>query len=328
MEERSIEKKQEAEVVTTAYFLEKNIDQLKQEQRELNARRPREPAAPQRPRRREAKITPIPYPPVDGTVKFPMIFLKGFLICCALAVIGSLFPRLSFILPIAYIGNVFWWLMIGWFFARKKIQRTREERIRTSSEYQIQCREIDEENRKNQERLDEEMEAKYLADCEQYNIALQKHQDDIRRYQEEILPAWSEEAEVLQTALKDAQTALQELYDRRVIPAQYRNIPALMYLSTFIATSNYDLKFAIQRYDEYVGQCQRRLNNDLAAAQLVVMREVSQNQQYNAWLTGQTNEILERGNATLHSINSWQKADLAIRTYWRFKDRREQRARR
>ncbi len=82
----------------------------------------------------------------------------------------------------------------------------------------------------------------------------------------------------------------------------------------------------IERYDTYVLQYQQREQISLAQAQLMVMREVSKNQQYSVWLNEQMVELTEQGNKTLRSISTWQKADMALRAYWRIKDRRESKA--
>lgn len=336
MAETGLEKRQEVEVVTTAYFLEENISRLKKENTRLHNNRPPEPTAPPEPKLKKTKISPIPYPEVDAQIGagdnfrgyFKSYNKKFVLGCIAAFILFSLLKSEAYAL-LSFAALLFYILMkrIFWMFIGKStVKEQKEEQIKNTPEYKARCREIDEENRRRQEQLDRELHEQYLKECEQHKIALAQHEEEMKRYRGEILPAWEEEVSALEKALNDTQAALQELYDRRVIPIQYRTIPALYYLATFVGTSSYDLTYAIERYDSYVLQCQQREQISLQQAQIMLMKEISRNQQYTNWLNEQMTGMLEQGNTTLQSINSWQKADLAIRAYWRFKDRREQRA--
>lgn len=336
MAETGLEKRQEVEVVTTAYFLEENISRLKKENTRLHNNRPPEPAAPPEPKLKKTKVAPIPYPTIDVQVGasdnfrgYFKSYNKKFVIGCIAVIALFSVIKSEAVALLALVALLLYILMkrIFWLFTGKStVKEQKENEIKNSPEYQARCREIDEENRRRQEQLDRELYEQYVKECEQHKIALVRHEDEVKRYRSETLPAWEEEVSALEKALNDTQAALQELYDRRVIPIQYRTIPALYYLATFVGTSSYDLTYAIERYDNYVLQCQQREQISLQQAQIMLMREISRNQQYTNWLNEQMTGMLEQGNATLQSINSWQKADLAIRAYWRFKDRREQKA--
>lgn len=123
---------------------------------------------------------------------------------------------------------------------------------------------------------------------------------------------------------------MEDVYNKNIIPAQYRGIGAVAYLATFIGTSNYDLKFAIERYDqdishryqqEQIGVAKQQLNVakqqlDVARQQLNMMRtqalildEVLQNQYYANFLEEQTQDIQLHGNKLLRSI--WDKEKYA-----------------
>lgn len=339
MEENSLARNQELENVTTAYFLEDRIAKLRQDESQLRGSRPKEPAKPPEPQLKKVPIAPVPYPKINTTPDvgkvLGKVFNKKFFIfwgiVLILAIVGEKTNSMGIqiLAGLGFIGGFFFYCIkipFAWANGKVAVARQEEEQIRNSPEYINKCREIDEENRRRQEKQDEQMRNQYLKECENYKVALAKHEEDVKRYHEEILPAWSEEMAALQTALSDTQAALQELYGRNVIPAQYRNIPALYYLATFVGTSNYSLKVAIERYDAYVLQYQQRTQISLAQAQLMVMKEVAQNQQYTIWLNEQMAELLQDGSETLRSIGKWQKADISLRAYWRYQDRKAQKA--
>lgn len=102
----------------------------------------------------------------------------------------------------------------------------------------------------------------------------------------------------------------------------YRNRAAVLYLAVFMGTSDFDLKYAIERYDTSVMLTAQREQIDLARAQVALANEAIQNQEYANWLNEQTLNMAEQGNEILKSIDNWQKADIAIREYRRFKARR------
>lgn len=96
----------------------------------------------------------------------------------------------------------------------------------------------------------------------------------------------------------------------------------MLYLAVFMGTSDFDLKYAIERYDTSVMLTAQREQIDLARAQVALANEAIQNQEYANWLNEQTLNMAEQGNEILKSIDNWQKADIAIREYRRFKARR------
>lgn len=198
----------------------------------------------------------------------------------------------------------------------------RTEEIRNSPEYIQKCREIDEQNQQNQAQLDKELHEKYLRRYEQYKADMKTYEQDVVVYNEETYPQWKEEEQAIETALSDTKAALKEVYSRNVLPAQYRNRAAVLYLAVFMGTSDFDLKYAIERYDTSVMLTAQREQIDLARAQVALANEAIQNQEYANWLNEQTLNMAEQGNEILKSIDNWQKADIAIREYRRFKARR------
>lgn len=163
---------------------------------------------------------------------------------------------------------------------------------------------------------------KYLRRYEQYKADMKTYEQDVVVYNEETYPQWKEEEQAIETALSDTKAALKEVYSRNVLPAQYRNRAAVLYLAVFMGTSDFDLKYAIERYDTSVMLTAQREQIDLARAQVALANEAIQNQEYANWLNEQTLNMAEQGNEILKSIDNWQKADIAIREYRRFKARR------
>lgn len=335
MDEISLQRQQEVEVVTTAYFLEKNISDLKKENARLYRNRPAEPLPPPEPKLKKELAAAIPYPNITTQVNFAEktvgyfknLNKKLILVCIAIMVLSIVadIQVIAYLTLLVLLMYIFMKRITWLFWGKSKVKEQKEEQIRNSPKYQARCREIDEENRKRQEDLNQALYEKYLKECEDHKALLVRHTEELKHYREEVLPAWSEKVSALEKDINDTQAALQELYSRRVIPAQYHDIPSLYYLATFIGTSNYDLKFAIERYDAYVARLIEKEKMEIEKAKIAILNEISSNQQYANWLNEQMLGMLEQGNATLRSINSWQKADLAARTYWRYKDRREQR---
>lgn len=131
------------------------------------------------------------------------------------------------------------------------------------------------------------------------------------------------EDSALSLALADTQTALQEVYSSNIIPIQYRKLEVLVYLATFLNTSKYDLKFAIENYNQYVSQCKQDRQIKLQEVQIQIAKETLENVQYANWLNEQVLDLSEQANDTLNNINNWQKADIAYRTYERIKENRK-----
>lgn len=253
----------------------------------------------------------------------------------------------------------------------KQQQNEAIESIRKSDEYQQNCKKIDEENQKRllaeEERVNQEYQKRYeryekncedyeikmveyqkkceqyQKDCEQYQKDYEQYQRDCQYYRENDLVEYEQEKTELRNVISKTQDALEDVYNKNIIPAQYRGIGAVAYLATFIGTSNYDLKFAIERYDqdishryqqEQIGVAKQQLNVakqqlDVARQQLNMMRtqalildEVLQNQYYANFLEEQTQDIQLHGNKLLRSIDNWQKADILLDEYRRYARKR------
>lgn len=156
-----------------------------------------------------------------------------------------------------------------------------------------------------------------------FDAFMQNYEQDVIIYKEETYPQWKEEEQTLEMAVGDLKAALKEVYGRNVLPMQYRNRAAVLYLAAFMGTSNYDLKFAIERYDTFVMQKAQTEQINIAKAQVALANEAIQNQEYANWLNEQALDMAEQGNDTLKSIDNWQKADIAVREYRRLKARKK-----
>ena len=218
---------------------------------------------------------------------------------------------------------------------KKEITVKLAEETKCSAEYKRSCEEVDEQNRQRQAQLDKELHDDYMQRCEEYSRKCEEHNTAMQKYEEECIyhkdteiPEWSNELTVLGTSLTETKSALKELYNKNIIPMKYRNRPALLWLATYIGTSQYDLQEAISRFDADVMQLMNMRQIKLAEAQLRVAQESLQNQQYANWLNEQLVELNEQGNKTLKSIDNWQKGDICLREYRRIKARRAAKARR
>lgn len=330
MSEQTTTKAEELENLRTAYYLEETLSNLRKESNILSDERPQRPAIPQKPVLQSAQAEVLPYPSIDASkVKRPETWKKGVKITGICYIIFMFSPSLSNIfLGIASMLAVVAGLVYTLHLAREDIRQKRVlqeqyvQRVQQSAEYREECRRIDEENALRQSRLDESLRQKYLRQMEEYEEELQEYKEALNVYKEELLPQWKEQTHALQTAINEMRSSLDAVYSKNIIPAQHRNLPGVLYLATFIGTSQYDLKYAIERYDSYVMQCAQREQINIARAQLAVMRETLANQQYANYLQEQMTDITLHGNDILRSISSWQKADIALREYRRVKAKR------
>lgn len=342
-----MDRTQELETVKTAYFLEEKLQDLRQENDELLHSKPSQPIAPSEPKEARGKADLVEaqlksYPDIiPPQIKLGQFWKRG-LILLVISFVLDLFlyvPKVGpffFVLavPVGIVGVVF--LIKDWSKAKQKqksLIQEHIEKVKNSEEYKNQCRNIDEYNQKEQQRVDELNKAaqaeidkrnheNYLKRYEKYKADCQAYQIELKNYKDTIIPYWKTELSYLAEAIKQTEKSLQEVYDTNIIPAIYRNISALCYLTMYLSTSNYDLKEAISRYDAHVADIKRDRQISLAAAQVQIGREALSNQQYANWLNEQMAEMSEQGNATLRSISNWQKADIAIREYRRYSARK------
>lgn len=143
-------------------------------------------------------------------------------------------------------------------------------------------------------------------------VLLPKYEKELAFYENDQLPQWEKERAEIQTAISETQATLQEVYDQNVIPAKYRNLDALTFLSSFMGTSRYDLKFAIERYDNDIDQLIARENLEVNRAIAHMTGIILQQQQYTNYLQSQTLEYLENGNRLLKQTRNWSVASTAL----------------
>lgn len=332
---------QELEMVKTAFFLEERLVEIKNEEVELNGLKPKRPNEPIKPVEKKVPLHKLPYPEIKAEVTMPNFLetdnnkylLYGSI--GALAFSFIIMPILSGLISgifnlfgiIFFIAGVVGFILLGTKYndvvkAKEKAKNEKIEAIRTSEEYQEQCKSIDEKNIAMQAELDKASHEEYVKKYEKYEIVHKQYEDELNNYNSVLIPDWSAKVNDLRDIKAKTREVLNELYDKNVIPIQYRNIPALSYLALFLNTSEYDLKFAIERYDNSVNQRIQLEHLSVAKAQYVVAQEALANQQYSNWLNEQLVELNESGNDTLRSIDKWQKADIALREYRKLKARK------
>lgn len=326
-----MDRQKELEIVTTAYFLEDRLAKLRTERINLNNSKPRQPLPPAKPQELHHTITPKPYPPINPTVDVPSFWKPGVYIAGAgagLIFISMILPHSLILMPVllgvfcfpaAIAVTAYKYFQIQ--NLKKQQIQERTEWIRNTPEYQNECRRIDEENRICQEQMDKDLHEKYLKELEAYQTSYKQYESNLEEYNSTLIPNWSQEVSKLDEATSSTQSALNEVYSRNIIPDQYRNINALSYIATFMNTSEYDLKFAIERYDMQVMQLTQMKQISYQQAQLEVSREILRNQQYTNWLQEEALDIAENSNDILRSIDSWQKADILTREYRRMRAR-------
>lgn len=319
----------ELEQVTTAYFLEDAVAKLGREKGVLESRRPKRPEVPPKPVIDMPKVEREPYPQVIvAKPAYPKQWLLLAALCILVPVIlvGAMaIPILSTMAYVlfAMLHSLFWILPLlaiycicKGFSTRTKRREQEEDRIRNSPEYKKRCEEID---RRYQERCHErnrEVEAEQRVANEKYQaVTMPAYENALKAYEESVLPRWERERNGLVDAIAKTRATLDEVYGHNVIPAKYRNLGALTFLASFMGTSQYDLRFAIERYDKEIDQVIAREHLEVSRAILMLTRNVLEQQQYSTYLQARALDYLENGNRLLRHTRNWAAAATALEAF-------------
>lgn len=185
------------------------------------------------------------YPAIKSNVKFS--WLIALVPIAVIWVLSALVPVVGALL--LFISPA--WIAVYYFVIYKPQKDADVEKMRTSEQYRQQCAAIDIETQRGQAELDE----KYQAAMKEYNeIILPKYQKDL----EELPKQHEEEIKKAQQELNTAKQELAEHYEKtQIVPNQYRNYEALMYINTALSMSASSVDEAIALYEE---DCDRRAN--------------------------------------------------------------------
>lgn len=171
-----------------------------------------------------------------------------------------------------------------YYFAFYKPKKEAEiEQIKNSAAYRQQCAQAEAEFNRLQKELDKQFE------------------QETNRYQTVVLPeydrdlaAWTEQhnhqIHKYKVQLELAQGELQAHYrETKIVPLQYRTIPALQYIYDMISSSDYTVREAIESYDK---QEQRKLD----LARLEEQQQANQLAYEQNQLAYEQNDLLDRQN--------------------------------
>ena len=317
-------REEQFEVLKMTWIFEQTVERLSDEAKKLKLDKPKSPISPIKPiepKENRVQVTPLPYPEIippeiESEAKMDgKSFVKKHGI--GMVVGGALYAGLM-------VKNALDESK------QKAEQRKRMiEEIRNSQEYKDKCSQIDEENRLRQEAMDRQLHEEYLREYEeykksfhQYSVELEQYHRDFEEYNVEIIPDWIEEIEMLQIALEDAKNALQDLYNKNVLPLPYQNRKALYYIVSYMASSDSNLEYIIERYDTHITHGKLDQISDGIGQGNRLLRDILSEQQYENYLNEEMTDLISSGNATLKSISSLQKFDFGLREYRRIKARR------
>lgn len=171
-----------------------------------------------------------------------------------------------------------------YYFAFYKPKKEAEiEQIKNSVAYHQQCMQAEAEFDRLQKELDEQFE------------------QEISHYQTVVLPEYNSELTTwteqhnhqlheYTVQLEHAKSKLQAHYNEtKIVPLQYRTIPALQYIYDMISSSDYTVREAIENYDK---QEQRKLD----LARLEEQQQANQLAYEQNQLAYEQNDLLERQN--------------------------------
>ena len=93
------------------------------------------------------------------------------------------------------------------------------------------------------------MYERYKSECKDYNNALEQYKKDYDHYQTYTMATYNSKKEELKNVIAQTHDTLEEVYKKNINPCTISwNWDQFAYLATFMGTSDYDLKFAIERY--------------------------------------------------------------------------------
>lgn len=217
-------------------------------------------------------------PSIQTTVKLDIPRMIGPWLIGILLVILTLFTGLTFLIIIGQIVAVLGliWLFYYYFKVYKAQKKASYEQIKESAEYKQLCAQAQEETRKTQQKYDAEYAA---AKTEYENVALPNYKKELEAWKDKNAAELCE----AEAKLEKLSTELAQHYNEtRIVPIQYRNIEALDFVYSMISTSDFDVKHAIEKYDDHI-------NRNLEAAKLRAQQQANE-------LTSQQNALLEDQN--------------------------------
>lgn len=184
----------------------------------------------------------------------------------------------------------------------KQVKADDVERIKHSAEYKEKCNALGREAAETQAKYDEE----FLCATNEYKKTLYEYENvTIPKYNKD-LAEWerkhNEDIASLESQLNEARSALASHYEvTKIIPLQYRERNIIKYLYDMISTSGYDIKEAIEKYDQKLlrdleekrlheqklANERQRVANEIAEAQAALLAEQN-------YLANEQNMIAEK----------------------------------
>lgn len=161
---------------------------------------------------------------------------------------------------------------------------------------------------------------KYKSQVDEYDRMYDYQQQQLNQqyayelsiYNNQILPQYNNEKRIwteqheskianTKTIITSSRNQLNSLYNSsRIIPSHYRSIEALQHICTTLYSSNYDVSFAINSYDNYRMKLALDEANQLKE-QLKLQEEL------NSQLLSENNDRLDETNELIRSIRNDQR---------------------
>lgn len=318
---------EELEHVSTAFFLERTLQDLACKKETIDKAKPLKPSMPAKPIFIPPRVNAIPYPEIsipepsypkfwrNAAIFFGVMIFAG----TPLTAFTMFGPKILYALSLSlmYLSPALCLtcILLGYFAKGRKRSSSENEakRIRNSADYRSRCAEIDERNRQLQERLTLEAQQRYESALEQYeSSALPKYEEELKAYETTVLPEWEKEEKAVCDAIRETEATLREIYSRNLIPMKFRNLGSLAFIASFMGTSKYDMKFAIERHDKEIDQLIARKNLEANRANAILLSNILNEQQRANYLQEQAIDYLTEGNRLLKHTRNWAAASTAL----------------
>ena len=134
-----MKREEELEIVTTAYFLEERIYELKNDQRQLQAAKPDKPQSPVEPQLERETINPLPYPDIfpdeiEMTGRWKKLLIIAIVAGGVVTTLGNAVGSITFLgTLLGLVGTIFLWGGIIYAFKIRSEEKKEKKKLEAES---------------------------------------------------------------------------------------------------------------------------------------------------------------------------------------------------
>lgn len=324
------------ENVRQALTYEQLLHDLREKMEEIKQIKPAPPTKPTPPKLREAQFTPLPYPeiqvpdlgPSPRYQKAKHFAVNGIILVTVPFILMGFMPYGSIVVPLlsilAFIGPFLLfaaavYCVIGFFGGDDRYDAYRAS-VQATPEYQQMCARTDAANAQAYQQAQAQAQQVHQQALQQYEtVTLPAYQADLERFEKEIYPKWASAVEHCQNAMHLGEEELKRIYAARIIPEDYRTIPALTFIASYLGSSQASLSEAIAQYDAKVTNDLLRQTMSMYQNQAQTMQDMIEEQ---AMTLDELGDQLDDVHREARNSKRWSIAGTALAGYGAYKTRK------